>query len=40
MRAQLQFPNNHIVTLPGQEWNTIITSHGLLMIFFSVMLRR
>src|SRR3954447_12708564 len=36
MRAQLQFPNNHIVT-EGQEWNTIITSHGLLMIFFSVM---
>ena len=36
MRAQLQFPNNHIVT-SGQEWNTIITSHGLLMIFFSVM---
>jgi cytochrome c oxidase subunit 1 len=36
MRAQLQFPNNHIVT-DGQEWNTIITSHGLLMIFFSVM---
>ena len=36
MRAQLQFPNNHIV-IEGQEWNTIITSHGLLMIFFSVM---
>src|ERR1700710_1593533 len=36
MRAQLQFPNNHIVT-EGQTWNTIITSHGLLMIFFSVM---
>ena len=36
MRAQLQFPGNHIVT-SGQEWNTIITSHGLLMIFFSVM---
>jgi cytochrome c oxidase subunit 1 len=36
MRAQLQFPNNHIVT-EGQQWNTIITSHGLLMIFFSVM---
>ena len=36
MRSQLQFPNNHIVT-EGQEWNTIITSHGLLMIFFSVM---
>src|SRR5208282_5576376 len=36
MRAQLQYPNNHLVT-EGQEWNTIITSHGLLMIFFSVM---
>ena len=36
MRAQLQFPNGHVVT-SGQEWNTIITSHGLLMIFFSVM---
>src|SRR4051794_41666568 len=36
MRAQLQFPNNHIVA-DGQEWNTIITTHGLLMIFFSVM---
>ena len=36
MRAQLQFPNNHVVS-EGQEWNTIITSHGLLMIFFSVM---
>ena len=36
MRAQLQFPGNHIVE-SGQEWNTIITSHGLLMIFFSVM---
>src|SRR5215469_7504749 len=36
MRAQLNFPGSHIVT-DGQEWNTIITSHGLLMIFFSVM---
>ena len=36
MRAQLMFPGNHVVT-DGQEWNTIITSHGLLMIFFSVM---
>ncbi|MDR3533855.1 MAG: cytochrome c oxidase subunit I [Rhodopila sp.] len=36
MRAQLAFPGNHVVT-SGQEWNTIITSHGLLMIFFSVM---
>ncbi len=36
MRAQLNFPGNHVVT-DGQDWNTIITSHGLLMIFFSVM---
>src|SRR3984957_15023945 len=36
MRAQLNAPNNHIVE-PGQEWNAIVTSHGLLMIFFSVM---
>src|SRR3954453_16062175 len=36
MRAQLNFPGTRIVT-DGQEWNTIITSHGLLMIFFSVM---
>src|ERR1700728_556482 len=36
MRAQLNFPGNHVVT-DGQEWNTIVTSHGLLMIFFSVM---
>src|SRR5690348_11755590 len=36
MRAQLNFPGNHVVG-SGQEWNTIVTSHGLLMIFFSVM---
>ena len=36
MRAQLDVPWQHIVT-NGQEWNTIITVHGLLMIFFSVM---
>ena len=36
MRAQLMFPDNRVVT-DGQEWNTIVTSHGLLMIFFSVM---
>ncbi len=36
MRAQLMFPNNHVVDT-GQEWNVIVTSHGLLMIFFSVM---
>ncbi len=36
MRAQLMFPNNHVVST-GQEWNTIVTSHGLVMIFFAVM---
>src|SRR5665213_397138 len=36
MRAQLQEPGNTIVT-SGQEWNTIVTAHGLIMIFFTVM---
>jgi cytochrome c oxidase subunit 1 len=36
MRMQLQSPGNHIVT-SGQEWNTIVTAHGLIMIFFVVM---
>jgi cytochrome c oxidase subunit 1 len=36
MRAQLQQPGNHIVA-DGQLWNVIITAHGLLMVFFSVM---
>ena len=36
MRAQLAAPGNHIVT-SGQEWNTIVTAHGLIMIFFVVM---
>jgi cytochrome c oxidase subunit I len=36
MRAQLRSPLSHIVT-SGQEWNTIITSHGLIMIFFAIM---
>ena len=36
MRAQLIVPHNNIVTT-GQEWNTIVTAHGLLMIFFAVM---
>ena len=29
-------PRQHIVT-SGQEWNTIVTAHGLIMIFFTVM---
>ena len=36
MRAQLMYPGNTVIT-SGQAWNTIVTSHGLLMIFFSVM---
>ncbi len=36
MRAQLLYPGNTLVT-SGQEWNTIVTVHGLLMIFFAVM---
>jgi cytochrome c oxidase subunit 1 len=36
MRAQLLYPGNTIIT-SGQEWNTIVTVHGLLMIFFAVM---
>src|SRR4051794_12265460 len=36
MRAQLAHPHGTVVN-SGQEWNTIVTSHGLLMIFFSVM---
>jgi len=36
MRAQLMHPGNDIVST-GQEWNTIITAHGLIMIFFTLM---
>ena len=36
MRAQLLHPHGTVVT-DGQEWNTIVTAHGLLMIFFAVM---
>ena len=36
MRAQLMYPGNHWVE-NGQAWNTIITAHGLIMIFFTVM---
>ena len=36
MRAQLSHPGNNLVT-SGQEWNTIVTAHGLIMIFFTVM---
>ena len=36
MRAQLAAPGNHIVAT-GQAWNTLVTAHGLIMIFFTVM---
>ena len=36
MRAQLAAPGSHLVS-SGQEWNTIVTAHGLIMIFFVVM---
>ncbi len=36
MRAQLQHSHNTLIA-SGQEWNTIITAHGLIMIFFTVM---
>ena len=36
MRTQLLHPGSHIVT-SGQEWDAIITAHGLVMIFFTLM---
>ena len=36
MRAQLMHPGSHIVET-GVQWNAIVTAHGLMMIFFSVM---
>ena len=36
MRAQLMHPHGTVVP-DGQEWNTIVTTHGLVMIFFTVM---
>jgi cytochrome c oxidase subunit I len=36
MRAQLLHPAQHLVGT-GQEWNTIVTAHGLIMIFFTLM---
>ncbi len=36
MRAQLAYPGNTLIS-DGQQWNTIVTTHGLLMIFFAVM---
>src|SRR5208282_3929242 len=36
MRTELASPGMHHFS-SGQEWNSVITAHGLLMIFFSVM---
>ncbi|MDE1153914.1 MAG: cytochrome c oxidase subunit I [Micavibrio sp.] len=36
MRAELEFPGLQIVK-DGQMWNTLITAHGLIMVFFVVM---
>ncbi len=36
MRLQLLHPGQQYVTT-GQEWNTVVTAHGLIMIFFVVM---
>src|SRR5215472_18766728 len=36
MRHELASPGMHYFT-SGQSWNAVITAHGLLMIFFSVM---
>jgi cytochrome c oxidase subunit 1 len=36
MRAQLMHPGSQLVS-SGQEWNTIVTAHGLVMIFFTLM---
>src|ERR1700734_3109007 len=36
MRSQLMYPHNTLVA-GGEEWNAIITAHGLIMIFWFVM---
>ena len=36
MRLNLSHPGMHYFS-SGQQWNAVVTSHGLLMIFFSVM---
>ena len=36
MRLQLMYPGSHWVA-SGQQWNSLITAHGLIMIFFVVM---
>jgi cytochrome c oxidase subunit 1 len=36
MRANLSHPGSPLIH-SGQEWNTLITAHGLIMVFFAVM---
>ena len=36
MRLQLMYPDSHWVS-SGQQWNSLVTAHGLIMIFFVVM---
>ncbi len=36
MRVQLASPGNHLIET-GQAWNSLVTAHGLIMIFFTVM---
>ncbi len=36
MRMELQSPGMHFFS-SGQEWNTVVTAHGLVMIFFVIM---
>ncbi len=36
MRLNLMHPGSHYVA-NGQEWNVLITAHGLIMVFFTVM---
>jgi len=36
MRAQLSHPGMHLIK-DGQQWNVLVTAHGLIMVFFVVM---
>ncbi|MGH7104394.1 MAG: cbb3-type cytochrome c oxidase subunit I, partial [Acetobacteraceae bacterium] len=37
MRWQLIVPDHHTFIANGQTWNSVITAHGLIMIFFTLM---
>ena len=37
MRWQLMWPNHRTFLADGQTWNAVITAHGLIMIFFTLM---